>query len=120
MKTIVVTVLDDVCAKNGRDPEAALLIEKARLYGRVESGDTFLATERAKSQEVINNLTTQLESISENKVTPAELEILRALRQKAKNEGKVYEEEIDALRGQLQKVVEEGENRAKAIKAILG
>lgn len=120
MKTIVVTVLDDVCAKNGRDPEAALLIEKARLYGKVESGESFLATERSKSQGVINNLTAQLDAISEHKVTAAELEVLRVLRQKAANEGKLYEEEIAALKGQLEKVVEEGENRAKAIKAILG
>ena len=32
MKTIVITVLDDVCAKNGRDPEALTLLEKAKLY----------------------------------------------------------------------------------------
>lgn len=119
MKTIVVIVMDDVCAKNGRDPEAKLLIEKAKLYGEVQTGDAFLASEKAKSQVVINNLTTQLDAIKEKNVTPAELEILRALRQKAANEGKVYEEEIAALKGQLEKVVEESESRAKAIKAIL-
>lgn len=120
MKIIVVTIDDAVCAKNGRDPEATILIEKARLYGTVESGDSFIAAERAKYQSSLNSLTAQLEAINENKITPAELEVLRVLRQKSAKEGKVYEDEIAALRSQLQKVVEEGENRSRQIKAILG
>lgn len=120
MKTIVVTIMEDVCAMNQRDPHAATLIEKAKLYGKVESGESFLAAEKAKWQQVTDNLTAQLDAINENKVTPAELEILRALRKKAANEGKVYEEEIVALKGQLEKVVEEGENRSRQIRAILG
>ena len=120
MKVIVVTVQDDVCAKNHRDPEAKLLIEKAKLYGNVESGESYLAKEKSASQAVIDGLNSQLRSLQENKVTPAELEILRVLRQKAANEGKAYEEEIAALKGQLEKVVEENESRARQIKAILG
>lgn len=120
MKTIVITVLDDVCAKNGRDPEALTLIEKAKLYGKVESGEQYVAGVRIEDQAIINNLVSQLEAIKENEVSPAELEILKALRQKARNEGKVYEDEISALKNQLKRVVEEGENRTKAIRAILG
>jgi hypothetical protein len=120
MKIIVIHVQEDVCSKNERDPQATQLIEKARLYGKVESGESYLAAEKARSQEVIDGLTRQLEAIKEHKITQAELEVLRVLRQKAANEGKIYEDEIVALKGQLEKVVEEGENRAKAIRQILG
>ena len=86
MKTIVIHVMDSVCAKNNRDPEARKLIERAALYGKVESGESFMAAEKAKYQVELNNLHAQLEEIKEKKVTPEELDVLRALRRKAASE----------------------------------
>ena len=94
MKVIVITIQDDICAKNGRDPEATALIEAARSFGKVESGDAFLNAERAKYQQVIDNLKTQVEATAENRVTPDELEILRAVRKKSANENTAYEKTI--------------------------
>lgn len=120
MKDFVVHVLEDVCVKNGRDPDAAKLIEIAKTFGSVEPLDSALAAERAKNQVVINNLTAQIDLIKEQEVTPEELEVLRALRKKSEKEGREYSEEIAHLKGQLEKVVEESESRAQAIRAILG
>ena len=92
MKDFVVHVSEDVCVKNGRDPDAAKLIEIAKTFGSVEPLDSALAAERAKNQVVINNLTAQIDLIKEQEVTPEELEVLRALRKKSEKEGKVYAE----------------------------
>lgn len=120
MKVIVVTIQDDVCAKNGRDPEATALIEAARNFGKVESWETAIATEKAKYQAIINNLTAQVEANAENGVTPAELEILRAVRKKSADEVAAYERTVAERDAQLLAVKSENENRAAQIKAILG
>jgi hypothetical protein len=120
MKTIVITISEDICALNQRDPEGTALIEAAKSFGTVTSWDEAIAAERAKWQSNINNLTMQLEAIKEKAVTATELEILRALRKKAASEGRAYEDEIATLKGQLEQVVAESASRAEKIKAILG
>ena len=120
MKSIVVHVSDDVCAKNGRDPEATKLIEIARTFGSVETLESALAADRAKSQVVINNLTEQLEAIKENEVTPAELELLRAIRKKAAKEAEQYQADIKQRDDQLKAIQVENENRAAAIRTMFG
>ena len=120
MKTIVVTIREDICALNQRDPSGASLIEAAKSFGTVIPWEEAIASVKAESQKTIDGLTTQLELIKENEVTPAELEILRALRKKAATEGRSYEDEISKLKGQLEQVVAESASRAEKIKAILG
>ncbi len=120
MKTIVITILDDVCAANGKDPEATNLIEVAKSYGKVEYWESAVATERTKYQSIINNLTAQLDAISENNVSPTELEVLKAVRKKANVESSAYEQAIAERDAQLKAVQLESENRATQIKAILG
>lgn len=120
MKKIVITIQDDVCAKNGRDPEATALIEAARSFGKVESWETAIAAEKATYQAVINNLRTEMEAISENGVTAEELEVLRVLRRKSANETAHYEAIISERDAQLRTIQAENENRAAQIKSILG
>ena len=120
MKTIVLTIKDDICAKNGKDPEGTALIDVARTYGTVESGDAFLATERAKYESTIRALTAQIDSIKENEVTVEELELLRAIRKKSAGEISAYEAELSSLKAQLQKVAADSEEKARQIRTILG
>lgn len=120
MKVIVITVQDDVCARNGRDPEALTLIEKAKNYGKVESGEAYMATKKAEYEAIIKNLRAQVEANAENGVTPAELEILRMLRKKSAAEAASYEHTIAERDAQLQAIQTEAENRAAQIKAIYG
>lgn len=120
MKTFVVTVMDDVCAKNNRDPEATSLIEAARTFGKVETLEAVMAAERTKYEGVIHNLRQQLEANAESGVTEAELEVLRAVRKKAAAEAVAYEHTISERDAQLQAIRQESENRAAQIKAIYG
>lgn len=120
MRSIVVHILDDVCAKNGRDPEATKLIEIAKTFGSVETLDSALAAERAKSQATINNLMAQNEQIKEYEVTPEELAVLRAMREKSKKESEQYTAAIKQRDDQLEAIRVENENRAATIKALYG
>ena len=120
MKSIVVNIMDDVCAKNGRDPEGTKLIEIAKTFGSVESLDSVMAAEREKSQQVINSLTAQLESIKEQKVTPEELKVLRVVRDKSAAERSELDAAIASRDAQLKAIQVENENRAAKIKAIYG
>lgn len=120
MKAIVVTIMDDVCAKNGRDPQGTKLIEIAKTFGSVESLESVLSAERAKSQSIIDGLTAQLESIKEQKVTPEELKVLKAIREKSVAEKAESEAIIASRDAQLKAIQVENENRAAKIKAIYG
>ena len=120
MKKIVVTIMDDVCAKNGRDPEGTALIEAAKSFGKVETLDSAFAAERAETAMIIKNLREQLEAIGEHAVTDEELKILRAIRQKSALEATEYEATIAERDAQLQAIKTESENRVAQIKAIYG
>ncbi len=120
MRTIVVTIQDDVCAKNGRDPEGTALIEAARTFGKVESLDSVLSAKSAEYEAIIRNLRSQLEAIAEHSVTEAELKVLQAIRQKSAEEAVTYESTIRERDAQLQAIKTESENRVAQIKAIYG
>lgn len=120
MKKIVITVQDDVCAKNGRDPEAAALIEAARTFGKVESWDVAIAGVQAEYQGIIKNLTSQVDAAAEHCVTPAELEVLRVIRKKSEAEKLDLEAAIAERDAQLVAVQLENENRNAQIRSILG
>lgn len=120
MKSIVVHIDEATCTKNNRDPNATKLIEIARTFGTVESLDCVLASERAKSQAVISDLTAQNERIKEFEVTPDELEYLRFIRAMKKKDSELYQAEITKRDDQLKAIQIENENRAAAIKAMYG
>ena len=131
MKDIVIHVLDSVCESNNRDPEATALIEAAKNFGSVESLDQALATERMKFQTEIANMKSRHEqevkdlrarviSIEEKAVTPAELELLRAIRKKSEAEAVEFKTEIKRRDEQLSAIVAECEARKQQIKTLYG
>lgn len=120
MKSIVITVLDDVCVKNNKDPDAVHLIEAAKSYGKVEDLDAVLVSERVKYEEIIKNLKAQLDACAEHGVTDAELEILRLVRKKANDENAEYEARIAEKDKMLDAIKVENEKRIEQIKTILG
>ena len=131
MKDIVIHVLDSVCESNNRDPEATALIEAAKNFGSVETLDQALANERMRFQAEISSLKSQHEqevkdirariiSIEEKAVTPAELELLRAIRKKSEAEAAEFRTEIKRRDEQLSAIVAECEARKQQIKTLYG
>lgn len=128
---IVIHVRPDICAAHGRDPQATKLIDLAKTFGTVESLDNALAKERSEHQLVVNNLTAQydaaiaekdakIKKIEEYEVTPAELVVLKAIREKSAAEAAEFKTEITTRDNQLKAIQLENENRAAAIKAMYG
>lgn len=131
MKSFVVHVQDSVCAQNNRDPNATTLIEAARSFGKVETLDAALASQKAQYEAEIARLTNQhnaavddlkakLAAIEEKGVTAEELEILRVIRAKAIKEAEGYQATIAERDNQLNAVKLEAENRAAQIAAMFG
>ena len=119
-RSIVVYIDEATCAKYERDPNAAKLIEIAKTFGTVETLDSVLAADRAKSQATINSLLTQNEEIKEFAVTPEELTVLKAMREKSKKESEQYTAAIKQRDDQLEAIRVENENRAATIRALYG
>lgn len=119
-RSIVIHIDEATCARNGRDPSATKLVEVAKTFGTVETLDSALAAERAKSQATINSLMAQNEEIKEYEVTPAELAVLKAMREKSKKESEQYEAAIKQRDDQLEAIRVENENRAATIRALYG
>jgi hypothetical protein len=120
MKKIVITIQDDVCVKNGRDPEATALIEAAKSFGKVESWDSAILAEKTQYQASLDNIRKNLESIKDFGVTEAELEVLKVLRKKSAAEAAAFEKTIADRDAQLNAIKVESENRVAQIRAIYG
>lgn len=119
-RSIVVHIDEATCAKYERDPSAVKLVEIAKTFGTVETLDSVLAADRAKNQATINNLVAQNEEIKEYAVTPEELVVLKAMREKSKKESEQYIAAIKQRDDQLEAIRVENENRAATIRALYG
>lgn len=81
MKKVVLTIKDDVCAKNGKDVNATELLTVMSHYGTVESYDPVVAKDKAEYQATIDNLTAQLNAIKEQELTVDEIKMVKAYRE---------------------------------------
>jgi hypothetical protein len=65
MKKVVLTVKEDVCAVNCKDPAATELIEKMKLWGDVTDFDDEVKAVKAEYQKSLDNLAAQVNAIKE-------------------------------------------------------
>jgi polyhydroxyalkanoate synthesis regulator phasin len=119
MKKYVFTIMDDVCAANGKDIEATELIEKMKLWGTVEDYEKVVASVRAEYQSIVDNLNAQLAAIKEQELTADEITLLNAYRGCKKITADIYQERIGALEKQLKELSEEQSKRLQRIAELL-
>lgn len=81
MKKVVLTIKDEICAKNGKDPNATDLLNVMSHYGTVEAFESAFAREKAEYQTTIDGLNSQLNAIKEQELTADELHMVKAYRQ---------------------------------------
>lgn len=81
MKKVVLTIKDDVCAKNGKDANATELLTVMSHYGTVEGYEAVVAKDRAEYQATIDSLTAQLNAIKEQELTVDEIKMVKAYRE---------------------------------------
>ena len=93
----VLTVMPDVCDANGKDPKATELLEKMKLYGKVEPYEKVMESVVAEYQEALGNLRAQNAAIKEQELTDDELLWLNFIRARKAANGEVYQARITEL-----------------------
>lgn len=120
MKKVVLTIKDDVCARNGKDVNATELLTVMSHYGTVEDFETATAKEKAEYQATIDNLSSQLNAIKEQELTADEIKMVESYRENKSSVVSAYVAEAEQYKIQLEAVKTEHEQRVAKLKAILG
>lgn len=120
MKKVVLTIKDDVCARNGKDVNATELLTVMSHYGTVEDFETATAKEKAEYQATIDNLSSQLNAIKEQELTADEIKMVKSYRENKSSVVSAYVAEAEQYKIQLEAVKTEHEQRVAKLKAILG
>jgi capsule polysaccharide modification protein KpsS len=111
-----VFTLDPAIAKaNGKDPAATELLKVMGTYGKVETFDRVMAATEAEHKATVDSLVAQIDALEAHNLTPAQLEVLDALRAFETKVTQSFKDENNMLRGQLEEVKDEEEARAKII-----
>lgn len=119
MEKYVFTVRDDVCIANGKDVSATELLAKMKLWGDVEPFERVVASIKAEYQSAVDNLTAQLNSIKEQKLTNDEIILVNCYRECKKSFSEKDIKRIAELEQQLQIVKDEHEVLSTNIIALL-
>ena len=115
MKKVVLTIKEDVCAKNNKDVNATELLNVMSHYGVVETYESATAKDRAESQSTIDGLKKQLEDIKEQELTDDEINIIRAYRAVKNSVVAKYTAENENLRESLRKADEKAKDMSRKI-----
>ena len=115
MKKVVLTIREDVCAKNNKDVNAAELLNVMAHYGTVESYETATAKDTAEFQSNIDSLQKQLDDIKEQELTVDEINIVRAYRAAKNSVVAKYTAENESLRESLRKADEKAKDMSRKI-----
>lgn len=118
MEKYVLTIQDDVCASNGKDPAATELLEKMKLWGKVEPLDKVLAEVRAEYQTSIDNLKTQLDARKAHALTEDEIRLLITYRELKAALGADFQARIDELEQNALKTAEDLQKKATLIREL--
>lgn len=115
MKKVVFTVKDDVCARNGKDPNATDLFAVMGHYGTIESYDTVIAKVAAEQNSIIVGLNQKISSMEQSSAAEAELPVLRAIRDLVDASVSIVKDENAQLKESLKKADEKAKNLSVAI-----
>lgn len=122
MKSYVITIMDDVCVKNGKDATMqANLITKLREYGTVEAYDEHIAKHDAKWQRSLDEIKAEHERVKAVACKDNfELAVLKACRASTDNAVSAVNMEKEKYRAELESHKEKLEVLKANITAVLG
>ena len=119
MKKVVFTVKDDVCARNGKDPNATDLFAVMGHYGTIESYDTVISKIAAEQSSIIAGLNQKIATMEQSSASELELPVLRAIRDLVDVSVNIVKDENVQLKESLKDAEEKATNFSLAIKATL-
>lgn len=122
MRTFVVTILDDVCVKNGKDATMqANLISKLREYGTVEPYEEHIAKHDAQWQRSLDEIKAEHEKVKAVACKDEfELAVLKACRVTVDKAVSTVTVEKEKYRTELENHKEKLELLKANITAVLG
>ena len=122
MKKYVITILDEVCLKNGKDEAMqANLVMKMQEYGTVESYDEHIAKHDAQWQKTVDEIKTEHEKVKAVACRDEfELAVLKACRVGVDNAVSIVKSEKEKYRIELENHKEKLEVLKANITAVLG
>ena len=122
MKAYVVTIMDDVCLKNGKDATMqANLLVKLKEYGKVEPYDEHIAKHDAQWQKALDEIKKEHDRVKEVACRDdAELEVLTAHRASVEKAVSEVNVEKEKYRAELERHKDKLEVLKSNITAALG
>jgi hypothetical protein len=122
MKKFVVTILDDVCVKNGKDATMqASLIAKLQEYGTVEPYGEHIAKHDAQWQKTVDEIKSEHDKVKAVACNNSfEFAVLRACRVAVDDAVSAVNAEKDKYREELENNKEKLELLKANITAVLG
>lgn len=122
MRSFVVTILDEVCVKNGKDEAMqAGLVAKLQEYGSVEAYDAHMAKHDAKWQKTVDEIKAEYDKVKavacQNEF---EFAVLKACRAGVDKAVSLVNEEKEKYRVALENNQEKLEILKANITAVLG
>lgn len=114
-ETYVLTVIPDVCTRNGKDVKATELLQKMAGYGKVESLKDVEQRITAPLRATIDSLVKQNEAIKEQELDDFDMAILRASREAKRKVVSEKDNQISELLKEHNKVLEFNEQQRKEL-----
>lgn len=115
MKQIVLTIKEDVCVQNGKNPDAADLIAVMKKWGTVEDYEDCVADIKKQYQNNLDSVLKQYNEIKDQKLTDDEYDILLSHRSAVANSLKGVQAENAKCKAELEKIVAEQQARIKRV-----
>ena len=115
----VLTLIPDVCSRNGKVVKAKELLEVMSTYGKVEPLKDVEARISAPLKATIDNLVKQNEAIKENELDDFDMMVLRASREAKQRVVKDKDAQIDELRNELKCVIDFNEKKQQELTAFI-
>jgi hypothetical protein len=118
-ESYVLTLIPDVCTRNGKDVKAKELLEVMSTYGKVEPLKDVEARISAPLKATIDNLVKQNEAIKENELDDFDMTVLRAAREAKQRVVKSKDMQISELQTEIKGIVDFNEKKQQELTAFI-
>jgi hypothetical protein len=115
MIKVVLTVQEEVCLANGKDPAATELLEKMKLWGKVEPLEKVTAAIEAEYQARIDALVDRYKTVEAQELIDDEIVWLNFIRERKAIETDIFMKQIAARDKVIEDVRADSQKRAEQL-----
>lgn len=115
IKKYVLTVIPSVCDANGKDPQAAALLETMKTYGKVEPLEKVIDAATVEYQQELGETRKMLTAIQDQQLTPDEIIFLAKYRELKIALEEKKDQEIEGYKTRLEEVRQDSLRRSNQL-----